>query len=161
MTIKYIGMAFIFICSVLTGSGLAIAEKRSLRRSEEICELLSFISREIECFRTPLDSIYSSFKGESLEKNGFLGKVRKESLKSALMDSGNIFCFKEATFSSLVSFSDFIGKSEYSDQVSRCKYVLLQTQEDLKRSKEAYPKNRKMYSSLSILAGMMVIILIL
>ena len=161
MNIKYIGLFLIFIVCTFFGSGLALAEKKRIERSEALRALIAHISREIECFRTPLENIYSTFSSEVLEKNGFLQKVRLSGLKSALENERLIFCFSEKSFASLVNFSEFLGKSEYQDQTARCKYILSILDEDLKKSREAYPKNRKMYSSLGILAGIMIVILLL
>ncbi len=161
MTIKYIGMIFIFVCTTLIGNGLAVSEKRKIERGEALRGLIAKISREIECFKAPLDTIYNSYSSTLLDKLGFLEVVRKKSLRDALAESGNIFCYKEDTYNALVGFADFLGKSECSDQLSRCKYILSLIDEDLKKSREAYPKNRKMYSSLGVLAGVMIIILLL
>ncbi len=161
MAFKYIGMVFIFVCTTLIGNGLAVAEKRKIEQSEALRAMIAHISREIECFKTPLDTIYFSYSNALLEKNGFLDMVRKKSLKCALEERGNVFCYKEDTYKSLLVFADFLGKSECSDQLSRCKYILSLIDEDLKKSREAYPKNRKMYSSLGVLAGVMIIILLL
>ena len=161
MNIKYIGLFLIFIVCTFFGSGLALAEKKRIERSEALRALIAHTSREIECFRTPLENIYSSFSSEVLEKNDFLQKVRVSGLKSALEGEKTTFCFDEKSFAALVNFAEFLGKSEYSDQTARCKYILSVLDEDLKKSREAYPKNRKMYSSLGILAGIMIVILLL
>lgn len=161
MNIKYIGLFLIFIVCTFFGSGLAVAEKRRIERSESIRNLIAHISREIECFRTPLENIYYSFVSEILENCGILEKIRSSGLKNALEEKGNLFCFSDKTFGALINFSDFLGKSEYTDQISRCKYILSLIDEDIKKSREAYPKNRKMYSSLGILAGIMIVILLL
>jgi stage III sporulation protein AB len=161
MNIKYIGLFLIFIVCTFFGSGLALAEKKRIERSEALRALIAHISREIECFRTPLENIYSSFSSEVLEKNAFLQKVRVSGLKNALEGEMRTFCFDEKSFAALVNFAEFLGKSEYSDQTARCKYILSVLDEDLKKSREAYPKNRKMYSSLGVLAGIMIVILLL
>ena len=161
MNIKYMGLFLIFIACTFSGFGLALAEKRRIERSEALRTFIAYISREIECFRTPLENIYSSFLSEVLEKNGFLQKVRSLGLKSALEGEKLIFSFSEKSFGALVNFSDFLGKSEYTDQIARCKYILSVLDEDLKICREAYPKNKKMYSSLGILAGIMIVILLL
>lgn len=161
MNIKYIGLFLIFIVCTFLGSGLALAEKRRIERSEGLRALISHISREIECFRTPLENIYSSFSSEALEKNAFLEKVRLSGLKSALEGEKSMFCFSEKSFATLLNFAELLGKSEYSDQTVRCKYILSVLDEDLKICRENYPKNRKMYSSLGILAGIMIVILLL
>lgn len=161
MNIKYVGLFLIFIVCTFFGSGLALAEKRRIERSESIRNLIAHISREIECFRTPLENIYSSFSSEVLEKNGFIQKIRSSGMKNALEKERLLFCFSEKSFGALINFSEFLGKSEYQDQITRCKYILSVLDEDLKTSREAYPKNRKMYSSLGILAGIMIVILLL
>ena len=161
MNIKYIGLFLIFIVCTFFGSGLALAEKRRIEQGEALRALIMHISREIECFRTPLENIYSSFSSETLEKNGFLQKVRTEGFKSTLEGERSIFCFGEKSFGALLNFAEFLGKSEYSDQSARCKYILSVLDEELKTKREAYPKNRKMYSSLGILAGIMIVILLL
>jgi stage III sporulation protein AB len=143
------------------GSGLALAEKKRIERGEALRALIAHISREIECFRTPLENIYSSFSSEVLEKNAFLQKVRVSGLERALEGERTAFCFDEKSFVALVNFTEFLGKSEYSDQTARCKYILSVLDEDLKIKRENYPKNRKMYSSLGILAGIMIVILLL
>lgn len=160
MTVKYIGMLLIFLFTTLVGNGLAISEKRKIEQGEALRALIAHISREIECFKTPLDKIFSSFSNPILEKNGFLNNARERSLGDALNESGNIFCFKEETYKMVVNFGDFLGKSDCSDQLSRCKYILSLIDEELKKCKEAYPKNRKMYSSLGVLSGIMIIILL-
>ena len=161
MNIKYIGLFLIFIVCTFFGSGLALAEKKRIERSEALRALIAHISREIECFRTPLENIYSSFSSEVLEKNAFLQKVRISGLECALEGEMSAFCFDEKSFAALVNFTEFLGKSEYSDQTARCKYILSVLDEDLKIKRENYPKNRKMYSSLGILAGIMIVILLL
>lgn len=160
MTVKYIGMALVLIFTTLVGNGLAIAEKRRIEQSEALRALIAHITREIECFKTPLDSIFSSFSNKILERIGFLDKVTEGSLKVALSGSENLFCFKEETCKKLLGFADFLGKSDSADQISRCKYVLSLIDDDIKKSRDQYPKNRKMYSSLGVLFGIMIIILL-
>ncbi len=161
MNIKYIGLFLIFIACTFFGSGLAVSEKRRIERSESLRDLILHMQREIECFRSPLENIYSSFSSEVLERSGFIEKLRLNNLKTALEATGNIFCFSDATFNAFLKFADFLGKSEYSDQVARCKYIISLLDDELKKSKEVYPKNRKMYSSLGILMGIMIVILLL
>ncbi|MBE6618898.1 MAG: hypothetical protein E7626_03825 [Ruminococcaceae bacterium] len=161
MTFKYIGMLLIFICSTLIGNGLAIGEKRRIERSDALRELVHFIYREIECFRTPLDEIYLNFSSAPLEKSGFIGDLRGGSLEYAIKNTREGFCFSDQTKVSLVNFAENLGKSEYSDQLSRCKYILSLMDGDIKKSREAYPKNRKMYTSLGLLSGVMIIILMI
>ncbi len=160
MTVKYIGMALVLIFTTLVGNGLAIAEKRKVEQSEALRALIAHIYREIECFKTPLDGIFSSFSNKTFEKIGFLDKVVKGSLKDALSGGENLFCFKEETYKKLLAFADFLGKSDSADQISRCKYILSLMDEDIKKSRDQYPKNRKMYSSLGVLSGIMIIILL-
>ncbi len=160
MTVKYIGMLLIFVFTTLVGNGLATAEKRKIENGEALRAFIAHIGREIEYFKTPLDKIFSSFANSILEKNEFLNTVREKSLSDALDKRSSIFCFKEETYKSLLDFSEFLGKSDSSDQLSRCKYILSLIDDDLKKCKEAYPKNRKMYSSLGVLSGVMIIILL-
>ena len=69
--------------------------------------------------------------------------------------------YREQTMVAILNFAEGLGKSEYQDQLSRCKYVISLMDEDLKKSREAYPKNRKMYTSLGLLSGLMIIILMI
>ena len=160
MTFKYIGFVFIAVCSFFFGNGLAVGEKKRIDRGEGMYRLLSHICREIENFRTPLDLIYSGFTDKTLEEIGLLEKIRKRSLEQALSESGNIFCYGEATYKALLSFAANLGKSDPADQVSRCRYIISLVSEDVKKAWDIYPKNKKMYSSLSLLAGAMIIILL-
>lgn len=161
MTLKYAGMIMIFVCCTLLGNGLAVSEKRRIQRGEALRDLINFIYREIECFRTPLDDIYLNFSNEILEKNGFIRDMRKDSFKYALENMKDPLSYNEQTRIALINFADGLGKSEYQDQISRCKYILSLVDDDLKKSREAYPKNRKMYTSLGLLSGIMIIILMI
>jgi stage III sporulation protein AB len=161
MTVKYAGMITVFICCTLLGNGLAVSEKRRLERSEALRDLFYFIYREIECFRTPLGDIYMKCSSEKLSKIGFIADMRNESLRYALENMKESLSYKEETVEALLDFAEGLGKSEYSDQVSRCKYVISIMDDDLKRSREAYPKNRKMCTSLGLLSGIMIIILMI
>ncbi len=161
MTLKYLGMILIVASSTLIGSRLALSEKRRIERSEALCDLVRFIYREIECFRTPLYDIYMRFSSPVLEKIGFTADARERSLKDALENMKDSLSFRDQTRADIMNFAEGLGKSEYQDQVARCKYVLSVMDEDLKKSKEAYPKNRKMYISLGLLSGLMIIILMI
>ena len=159
ITLKYLGMVLVFVSCTVAGSLLATSEKRRLERSEALKALLSHITREIEHFRTPLDTVFASFANEALEKTGFLRDLRENSLSHALLKSGNIFAYSEDTFAAIINFSELLGKSEYNDQVARCKHMLSVLEEDLKKRREEYPKNKKMYTSLGVLSGLMIIVL--
>ena len=161
MTLKYLGMILIVLSSTLIGSRLAISEKRRIERSEALCELVHFIYREIECFRTPLDDIYMRFSSPVLDNCGFMSDTREKSLKYALENMKDSLSYREQTVSEIISFADGLGKSEYQDQIARCKYTLSSMDADLKKAKEEYPKNRKMYTSLGLLSGLMIIILMI
>ncbi len=160
MILKYIGFAIIGSVSFLIGIRLSENEKKAIYYGEGMYKLLAHICREIESFRTPLEDIYLSFTDDFLENERFLDKIRSSSLEEAISESGNVFCFKESTYRSLASFAYNLGKSDPSDQISRCRYIISLVSEDLKKATEEYPKNRKMYLSLSLLVGAMVIILL-
>jgi stage III sporulation protein AB len=160
MIAKYVGFVIIGVVSFFVGIRLAENDKREIYYGEGMYKLLGHICREIESFRTPLDEIYLDFTDDFLEKELFLDSIRRSSLEKAIIDSGNVFCYRESTYRSLLSFASHLGKSDPDDQVSRCRYMISLVSEDLKKASEEYPKNRKMYLSLSLLAGATVIILL-
>ncbi len=161
MTLKYIGMFLVFITCLFVGNGLALSEKKKISCTEELRELILHIEREITCFKTPLPKIYSSFVSENLQKNGFCESLVKTSLADALEKHKNLFAVSPQTCSALEAFADFLGKSDKDDQSTRCKYVVSRLDDDLRKKREEYPKNKKMYVSLSFLIAVVTVILLL
>lgn len=157
--LKYMGLALIFAVCVLVGQEASAISRRQLRMTEAFISLLTYIKGQIEFFSAPLAEIYGSFANKTLENCRFASVLRKEGLTVALDEIRP--SLPPDVYDSLVTFASGLGKSVKQSQLDLCEYHIEALHTSYIEQKEALPKKARLYTSLSVMAGLTAVIILL
>jgi stage III sporulation protein AB len=157
--LKYTGLSLIFAVSILVGQEASAISRRQLRMTEALISLTAYIKGQIEFFSAPLVEIYGGFSNETLEKCGFITVLRKEGLSAALEEIRP--SLPPDVYDSLAAFASGLGKSVKQSQLDLCEYHIEALRASYTEQKEALPKKTRLYTSLSVMAGLTAVIILL
>lgn len=155
---KYIGLAVLFLSAVYIGQITAGIYKSAIRQIESFILFIKYIKSQIEYYNTPYPEIYNKFTNDTLEKCGFINRIRAGDWRSAI--SGTSFNFDDNTKELLLNFGNEIGKSHKDDQINNCKYIIEQLEIHYITYKSELPKKIKLCTSLSMMAGLSIVIIL-
>ncbi|MBE6632455.1 MAG: hypothetical protein E7623_07130 [Ruminococcaceae bacterium] len=156
---KYIGIAAMVAASSYLGE---LYYERYKGRSDTLGALIAFVDYlkgQIEYFGSPLVRIYRDYKDPKLrtlldtaEENGLYYALKKH--KDTLpMDANTHKLFEE--------FSKKVGRGTAEEQIRFCESYLDSFKKLHCRISEELPKNRKLYTSIGLMAGILAAILLL
>lgn len=163
---KLLGMLLIFLSSTAIGFYKAETYKERDREFGELISLVYFIKHEISAYLTPQYMIYEKYKGESLEKNGFLPRLREYSaqgiefpLMRALNDC-NTLKINEETRSTLNDFSQTLGTLGIDDECEQCNKTIRSLEEQYQKRKEETSGKTRLCKSVGGMIGMGIVLLL-
>lgn len=137
-------------------------ERRRLQQCEGLLLLLRHIKAQISCFHMPLGRIYATFSSEELERCGFLEALRQtEDISKALDSAKGEMWLSGEEMTLLRAFSGEVGASYVEEQIACCDYYIGQLEQAYAERKTALPARRKLYRSLFITGGLMLVIILL
>lgn len=159
MYLRYFGIFAIFVSCSAIGFLLAGNEGGRIKNNEALITLIKHIRRKALYFKSPSVDIFESFSSEPLEKNGFCYVMRSEGLSAAL---GRVKCFEldEPCERSLEHFAHEMGTLPIGELVSSCDNLIEELCENQARLSKESPARQKAYSSLGMLFGIMIVILL-
>lgn len=157
--LKPTGLCLIFSVCVYIGYEAAARYRRKLRMTEALIALLTYIKAQIEFFSAPLDDIYSSFHNQVLDNCKFTENLRQNGF-TATLDTIR-YSIPDEVYESLTSFAAGLGKSGRQCQIDLCNYHIeaLVTASDV--IKDSLPQKTRLYTSLSVMAGLTAVIILL
>lgn len=156
---KYIGLALIFSVCVYTGYDAAAQCRQKLKLTEAFISFITYIKAQIEFFSAPLSDIYAGFRGGLLDDIGFTAVLRRQGLDAAL---GSIrSSLPDDVYDSLESFSAGLGKSGKQSQLDLCDYHIEVLNASCSAQKTSLPQKTRLYTSLSLMAGLTAVIVLL
>lgn len=156
---KYIGLAILFLSSVCIGQTTANTYKTSVKQMEAFIQFIKYIKSQIEHYNTSYPDIFAKYTNPILEKNGFINTLRSSDWKSALDKS--IFNFDNNVKDILYSFGNELGKSLKDEQLINCTYTIEQLEIHYNNNKSELPKKTKLCTSLSLMAGLSIVIILI
>lgn len=152
---KFTILSVIFAAFSLSGLYAAKKEKKRLELLSELERLVLYMGSEIELYRRELFEIYSAFDSPLLDSSGFSKKLGELDFTGAVehlsldSDSTRILCELGATLGLLPA-------AEQKVAIDRCSSELKLI---LDRTREEYPKKRKLYISFGLMLGAIIFII--
>jgi len=159
--LKTAGLILIIIGSLGGSLWNASYQKQRLYINESILDFIIYIKHRIHFFHESLDEVYSSYENEYLQKRGFLTAITDTGFNRALTQSGIDECFDKKTVSVLRNFGKKLGKTGIEEQIANCNSCIEQLQFSLEKLRKETPERIKMYSSLSIIGGLGISLLLI
>lgn len=159
MYLRYLGIFAIFVSCSAVGFLLAGSEGGRLKNNEALIALIKHIRRKALYFKSPSADIFESFSSDPLEKNGFCSIMRAEGLSAAL-DRVKCFELYEPCERSVEHFAHEMGALPIGELVSSCDNLIEELCENQARLSKESPARQKAYSSLGMLFGIMIVILL-
>lgn len=157
--LKPIGLALIFIVCAYTGYEASAIMRHKLRMTEAFISFLTYIKSQIEFFSAPLSDIYESFHHETLDKCRFTDDLRLYGFAPALEKIR--YSLPADVYESLTGFLTGLGKSVKQCQIDLCDYHINDLYDKCKALKESLPQKTKLYTSLSVMAGLTAVIILI
>jgi stage III sporulation protein AB len=144
---------------VYAGYEAAALCRQKLRITEALIVLLTYIKAQIEFFSAPLSDIYNSFHNEVLDNCKFIENLRQNGFADAL-DSIR-YKLPDEVYESLTSFAAGLGKTGKQCQIDLCNYHIGTLVNATGVIKDSLPQKTKLYTSLSVMAGLTAVIILL
>ena len=118
--LRYIGALALVLSSWAVGAVVAAYEKETLKTLDALYDMNEYLRRRIKSGRVPLGIIFSQYRNERLEKQGFLPIMRQSGDISVLWESAaeQLPIGGEAKEACL-AFGAELGKLGYDDQEKR------------------------------------------
>ena len=161
MTLRFFGLFFIFVASLIWSKQKIEQELQRIYLQEGMLSLIDLIKRSVLCYRLPLKEIYRSFHHDTMCDEGFLRSLTNGSLLHAYMDHRESFGYDSFSDRMIIAFSEKLGRLPISEQVITCEELQRVLQQCLNEKKERYPKQKKIYMTLGITVGMLTVILLI
>lgn len=156
--VKLAGAFALLAGSLYMSSQMSALGYRRLRQTEAFLSLLRYIKAQVSCYKTPVLEIYETFENKTLAECGFITKLRKIGMADALTECEGDLYIDKAEFDLLHSFADELGGSFKEEQLNSCDYYIGTLEEIYKEQKEELPQKCKLYKTLFLAAGIMIII---
>lgn len=158
---KYIGLFLIF--STCTAGGMAVAGyfTRSLFLCEGLLQFVRHIRSQVSFYKMSVGEMCTSFQNDAFRQNNMDALIAEKGLYDALSEKEGAFILEEDTFRALLSFAKRLGTLTYEEQISDCDFIIQALEEAIRKKKENIPAKRQVYSSLGVLGGAMVVLILL
>ena len=150
------GSCLVLVSAVSVGACAAAESRKRIKYTEAAYDLVCHARQTIDCLLTPVGSIFSDFKNESLEKCGFLKILREDGLTAAV--SSRAASFPDGVDELLVRFADSLGNGYKDDQLHLCDYYASKLTETLDRERAELEKNIDAYRFVPALLALFVIL---
>ena len=143
------------------GFGITGYRKKRIDYLSALIYLINHISFKITYFRSEISVIFDDYSNDFLRSCGFLDLLHSNGLGTALSSYNDRFNIREYEKDALMNLSDMLGKSSWEDQVKMCSALNEIIENYLVELKEKYPEERKLFSSLGIIAGLLVAVVLI
>lgn len=124
---------------------------------EELCVLLEWIQKNIECFAKPLDEICNDYTSPQLAQYGFYNQWQTDGLFCALE---NLPYLPNAAKELLLQYGKTAGQGYKEEELRLCRYTKEQLSEILYQQKEDLRAKNRMYQTLPFLLVLSIVLLL-
>jgi hypothetical protein len=146
--LKYAAAVILFTAFTAAGVSLNAARRRRIRRVGALCELAGYTRSQIDCFRTPVKSILSSFSSDALSECGFLEKAASGDIDGAAAALGS---GEERVLTR--DFLARLGRGYASEELRLCDGYAEAIGALYSKLKNDYPAAARVSGAISTLAG--------
>lgn len=165
--IKTVLLSVVFLTAAALGVRASAEERRKVARLEGLLSFVRHVKRRVEYYAAPTSEIYESFSCEPLEDCGFTKILRagdrdddENPFCRALKECRDAINLDEELFSALYDFGANLGTCISEDQIVRCVFLEEYLGAEIEKKHSALPGRTRLYSSLGISIGMMIVILL-
>ena len=134
--------------------------KYRLRVSRALLDFAEFVKIRILMFRQPIPEIISEYDGETLSRMGFISGINGSDLLSSAENCGLYKYLNENSTAAFKSFSSKIGKTDAEEQGKYCDVLINVLSKEIEKTESDLPNKTRVYSSLCVIAGLAVSLLI-
>ena len=133
-------------------------EIKRVRQAEGFLMLLRHIRSQISCFCTPLGDIFGAYENAALEEIGFLSAMRERGFSAAIDECREKILLSCDEIGFLYSFGEEIGKSYREEEIECCDYYISVLEDSYARSRADQPRRARLFRSVLLTGGLMLII---
>lgn len=130
--------------------------QRKRQLLEELCGLMDWIQKNIECFAKPLDEISREYTSPLLDSYGFYAKWQNQDLLAAFEELPHL---SDAVREVLLSYGRSVGKGYKEEELRLCRYTCEQLDRLLTKQKEDLHAKNQMYRTLPFLLVLSIVLL--
>lgn len=124
---------------------------------EELCDLLSWIQKNIECFAKPLDEICKDYSSPQLARYDFYQQWQTKGLLYAME---GLPYLPDTAKEVLLQYSRTAGQGYKEEELRLCRYTKEQLCEILHKQKEDLHAKNRMYRTLPFLLVLSIVLLL-
>jgi stage III sporulation protein AB len=159
MMYKYAGIALLVAVSGYSGRLFFEGYKQRYDYLSSVLKFMEEIKSQIEYFNSPISKICTEYKDERLAE--FLITAGNESINAAFKKHYGKLYLSTEELEIFGRFTEGIGRGTSEEQIRFCEHYINSIKKIHGRMADELPKNRKLCSSLGLMAGILVAILLL
>jgi stage III sporulation protein AB len=170
MIFKIIGLIAVFIVCTLSGMIMSMKLSKRVRQIESFICAVGLIATEIRYFASPVEVIMEKLNQIEEYKQLKVFEICKANLKntnrfskaweSAIKEAQQSLSLQSADYESLLWFGRSLGTTDVEGQLANCEHCCEQLSQRLTIAREDLSKKGKMYSSLGVLAGIFMAVML-
>ena len=158
---KYVGLFLIFVCCTAGGMSVANCFTRSLSLCEGLLQFVRHIRSQVSFYKMPVGEMCASFHNESFRQNRLNELIVQKGFADALLEKEGTFMLEEDDFRSILSFAKRLGALTYEEQIADCDCVIGLLEDAIRKKRDNISAKKQIYSSLGVLGGAMVVLILL
>lgn len=158
---KYVGLFVIFVCCTAAGMSAAGSVTRSLSLCEGMLRFVRHIRSQVCYYKASVGDICTSFENDAFEREGFDRLIAEQGFPGALEEMQGALSMEDDAYHALQAFAKRLGSLSYDEQIADCDFVAQTLEEAILKKRESIHAKRQIYSSLGLLGGAMVVLILL
>ncbi len=159
MIFEFIGAGIVLVSALFLSFRLTRDHRAHLRELDAFYNMIVYIRDNIDHFMKPLPDIFQTYTNETLERCGFLPKVRKTDLSQAWR--GQTFMISEECRTLLNDFCTQIGSGYRTEELRLCEYTLSRLHNILEKNRNELNNRLKLYKTVPLLFALSVILILM
>ena len=157
---KLLGVFLLFLCSSSIGVYLAFKSRKKVSDLKELINFLKHVRTRIVYFNAPLNTIYSGYTADSQGFREFLKSLKTAEMYDILNDSPPLSLSKNS-MDALKEMSKELGKTFKDKQTAMLDNCINLLEKEYTETNAKAPQTYKLYISLGIYIGILLVILFL
>ncbi len=158
MEFKYAGITAIIALALYIAWSIKKFGENRIRFNCAMLDFITYIKNQIEFFCTPTEEIIDSYSEGFLFDCGFLGDIEGNDWTRAVEKSKYI---DDNSKNIIFGFSKKLGKTTKEEQISNCEYAIAALDKQIDSCRADVIGKYKAYSSLAVICGFMIVILLI
>ncbi len=156
--LKIVGAISVILASLGTGIIITDSIKKRIASVNALASFIEFISLNIMLYKTPLEEIYSLITDEYLKESGFISALNR-GIYHAAYECGLLSGDEEREI--IKNFSEKIGAGTAEEMVKLCTFAVSRLHSIEEKLHREYPDKKRVYHTVSLLAGASAVIILI